>query len=259
VEVPPPPVTAAKPVSKIAAKPPRQIPSEPIAAARPEPAPISPRIEETKRPQKSPEQIRSPEPAAIAVPIIPIGASDVVLGLFLDVVSVQLTPELRMGSIRARPSSREVSLHIASAAMRAALPETGFQLGTIGLDEKGRIATMRLIPTRQPFKAAQTRNALEIGGITVVPMDSTKRVQLTPTADCRMTMHLLAQLELAGVELSSTFQISQLVLKTRNNTVRVTLNPQSSGQESSGTKCETLAVHLDHSAQITELLLNPIR
>jgi len=48
------------------------------------------------------------------------------------------------------------------------------------------------------------------------------------------------------------------VLKTRNSTVQVTLNPQAAGQENAGTKCESLSVHLDHSAQITELLLQPV-
>jgi hypothetical protein len=183
----------------------------------------------------------------------------VILGLFLDVVSVQLTPELRMGSIRAKPSSREVSLHVASPTMRATLSEIGFQLGPVGLDEHGRITTVRLIPTLAPFKASPTQSAFQIGGISVVPVNSVKQMQLTPAPHSSMTMHMLASLELAGVELSNTFQIAQLVLKNRTNTVRVTLKSQAAGQEETGTKCETLSVRLDNSAQIAELLLNPIR
>ena len=200
-----------------------------------------------------------PRPAIITAPVLSNGSNQVILGLFLDVVSVQLTPELRMGSIRAKPSSSEVSLHIASPAMRATLSEIGFQLGPVALDENGRITTVRLIPTRTPYKATPLQSALQIGGVSVVPINSTKRMQLTPAPHAPMTMHLLAHLELAGVELSPTFQIAQLVLKNRSNTVRVTLKSQPAGQEEGGTKCETLAVHLDHSAQIAELLLSPIR
>jgi hypothetical protein len=183
----------------------------------------------------------------------------VILGLFLDVVSVQLTPELRMGSIRARPSSFEVSLHMISPAARMKLPANGFQLGEVGLDGNGRISTIRLIPTQTPFKASQTRSALQIGAVSVVPIDSTRRVQLTPTPGAPMTLQMVANLELAGVELSPTFEISQLVLKNRSRVVRVTLNPQMAGQESNATVCETLSVGLDHAAHITELVLNPIR
>jgi hypothetical protein len=182
-----------------------------------------------------------------------------VLSLFLEVVSVQLTPELRMGSIRARPSSAEVSLHVVSPGAWAKLPQTGFKLGQVGLDGKGRIATMRLIPTQVPFKATVTQNALQIGAVSVVPIDSTSRMQLTPTAGAPMTLQLLARLELAGVELSPTFQVSQIVLRDHGHPIRVTMNSQTSGQEETGTACETVAVRLDHSAQIKELLLNPVR
>ncbi|MEY2486882.1 MAG: hypothetical protein QOH39_2530 [Verrucomicrobiota bacterium] len=212
-----------------------------------------------QRPDVGADQVPPAHPAIFTAPVLSNGSNQVILGLFLDVVSVQLTPELRMGSIRAKPSSSEVSLHIASPAMRATLSEIGFQLGPVALDENGRITTVRLIPTRTPYKATPLQSALQIGGVSVVPINSTRRMQLTPAPHAPMTMHLLAHLELAGVELSPTFQIAQLVLKNRSNTVRVTLKSQPAGQEEGGTKCETLAVHLDHSAQIAELLLSPIR
>ena len=44
-----------------------------------------------------------------------------------------------------------------------------------------------------------------------------------------MTMHLLAHLDLAGVELSSTFQVSQVVLKWRGSRVRITLSAKATG------------------------------
>jgi hypothetical protein len=72
-----------------------------------------------------------------------------------------------------------------------------------------------------------------------------------------MTLRLLAHLELAGVELSPTFQVSHLVLKNRGRPIRVSLNTQTT-QEQNGTTCEAVAVRLDHSAQIKELLLNTV-
>jgi hypothetical protein len=230
----------------------------PSEQAKPAPQPSSPPI--PKPPQRIlPEEAPVPSRETISTSVFSDGPNEVVLTLFLDVVSVQLTPELRMGSIRARPSSAEVSLHFISPGMRAKPPQTGFKLGQVGLDSYGRIATVRLVPTLAPFKGGQTRNSLQIGGVSVVPIDSTKRVQLTPTAGAPMTLQLLVHLEFVGVELSPTFQVSQLVLKDRGEPLRVSLNSQPGAQEQNGTKCETVDVRLDHSAHIAELLLNPLR
>src|SRR6202011_4336458 len=106
---------------------------------------------------------------------------EVVLGLFLEVLSMQLTPSLRMGTIRARPSSQTVSLHLSPAARTTIPVETGFQLGPAELEGSGRISTLRLIPTTQPLQRFETRNALQIGALDVVPHNSREHVRLTPT------------------------------------------------------------------------------
>lgn len=196
--------------------------------------------------------------ATISAPLVGRGLQEVVLGLFLEVVSLQLTPALRMGAIRAKPSSLTASLLVASPELRAALPPKGFQLGPVELDRFGKIATIRVVPTVQPFLPQETRNAFPIGGVAVVPENSHERLQLTSAENSPMRMHLQAKLELAGVELSSDFQISQLALKARSNHVRVTLNAQAIGQEKEGTTCEIALVQLDGSGRIAALLLNPV-
>ena len=70
-----------------------------------------------------------------------------------------------------------------------------------------------------------------------------------------MTMELLAQLEMGGVELSPAFQVAQLILKWRASAVRVTLDPKA--PEQSGASFDVSAVKLDGSGRIAELLLNP--
>jgi hypothetical protein len=267
---PPAPVAPvqAPPPAKIPATQPRPAQPPPIPFEQPVPHVISvaplPQVQQIPRPGLTttlPSRVESVAPVrtgAIAAPVLTTGVNEVVLGLFLEVVSLQLTPALRMGTIRAKPSSLTVSLHMASPALRAALPANGFQLGAIDLDRSGRIAAIRLIPTVQPFMPLQTRNALQIGGVAVVPENSHKLLQLTPSADSSMRMHLLAPMEVAGVELSSTFQISQLILKSRSNNVRVTLNEQAIESKQSGTACETVGVQLDGAARLKELTLNPI-
>jgi len=224
---------ASKSILAIASAPPTQ-PAESVTAARKVPT--------------------------VSAPPISSRQNDVVLGLFLQVISMQFTPQLRMGAVRARPSSFTVSLHMPSAALRETLPlKTGFQLGQTELDANGRITTLRLIPTLKPFQPAPTRNAFEIGDLAVVPAQARERVELIPAAAATMTMQLLAQLELVGVKLSPTFQVAQLILKWRSNAVRVTFSSNGIADEKSGAAFETAAIQLDNSARIAELLLNPIR
>jgi DNA-binding response OmpR family regulator len=243
-------------------------PVVPVQAPAPVTPAVSPTTSVSEVPPPEPEKPAQPEalPPAYAQPksyevgamstrVVSEGPNEVILSLFLEVVSVQLTPELRMGSIRAKPSSGEVSLHVLSPGALNNLPRTGFKLGPVGLDGRGRITTVRLVPTQQPVKDAPTQHSLQIGTVSVVPTDSTSRMQLTPAAGAPMTLQLLANLELAGVELSPTFQIAQIVLRDRGQPIRVTMN----SHEENGTACETVDVRLDRFAQIKELMLDPIR
>jgi hypothetical protein len=131
-------------------------------------------------------------------------------------------------------------------------------LGAVEVDPNSRIATVRVIPTVQPFKPLATRHDFQIGAVAVVPADSQERVRLTPKANAPMTMQLMARLELAGVELSEIFQVEQFVLKSRSNTAEVTFSSQAIGQEETHAMCEIAAVQLDDSASIAELVLKPI-
>jgi hypothetical protein len=197
------------------------------------------------------------ERAFAAVPVLSGKPNDIVLGLFLEVTSLQLTPSLRMGTVRARPSSQTVSLQVSSPGLQAALPPTGFQLGPIDLDRNGRISVIRLRPSVQPFTPLPTRNSFQIGGVSLVPFNSHERVQLTPAA-APMRMQLVAHLETAGVELSPSFQISHLILRNRHNHVRVSLSAEALTAEKAGTACEIVSVQIDNAAQIIELTLSAI-
>jgi DNA-binding response OmpR family regulator len=236
--------------------------SPPPVATRPSPAPKPPmpQIPEVAIVRAPPLVTERTTASAISAPVFSTQPNDVVLALFLEVLSMQLTASLRMGEIRAKPSSAAVSLRVSPAALRAALPvETSFELGRVELDGNGRIATVRLIPTIKPFQRLPTRNGFDIGGVAVVPINSHEQVQLTSTSAAPMRMQLLTHFELAGVELSPNFQVAQLVLKIRSTKMRVTLSSEAIGQEQTGATCEAAAVRLDDSAKLAELLLNPIK
>jgi hypothetical protein len=267
----PPPVAVPEPLAPMPpAAPPKQIiaPKSPISAvhepiARPEPKheiipppvsfrepvriPIEPRFEHRKQSTVAP-----------LVRVAPTDGSGAVLGLFLEVLSMQLTSQLQMGAIRARPASLIASLRLQSALARNAIPaETGFQIGPAQFSAEGRISMLRLLPTAKPLQPTQMRNAFEIGGVAVIPNEARARVQLTPSGTTPMTMELLAHLELNAVELTQNFQVAQLVLDWPASAVRVTLNPKA--PEQTAAKFEMRVEKLDSQGRIAELLLSPIR
>jgi DNA-binding response OmpR family regulator len=185
------------------------------------------------------------------------GDNDVVLGLFLEVISLQLTPMLQMGAIRARPSSFAVSLHVKSESLRGRIPlETGFELGRLELDGRGKIETIRLVPTRRPVERIATRNAFDIGEVTIVPSNAHERLQFTSAPNAPMTLQLLAEYEISAVELSATFEVSSLVLIPRGQKAQVRFTSAQPAGAPNGAQFETAVVRLDEGARISELLLS---
>ena len=247
----------------------KQIEERPPAPAIREPAPTPPPLQKqiVAEPPRRPPATLAPveshieEHALTTVPTIRVAPADgnaAVLGLFLEVVSMQLTSQLQMGAIRARPASLTASLRLQSAAARHAIPaELGFQLGPTKLSGQGRISTMRVVPTSRPFQPAQMRTAFEIGGVALIPNETRARVQLTPAGTTPMTMELRAHLELNAVELTPSFQVAQLILNWSSDVVRVTLNPKA--PEQTAARFGLRVLKLDDSGRIAELLLSPIK
>ena len=234
--------------------PPPPLPKE-IVPEKPRHAPTT----TTLAPVESHIEERTPmTPSPPTIRVAPADGNAAVLGIFLEVLSMQLTPQLQMGAIRARPASLIASLRLQSAAARSAIPaEIGFQLGPTKLNRDGRISMVRLLPTSKPFQPTQTRTSFEIGGVALIPNETRARVQLTPAGTTPMTMELITHLELNAVELSASFQVAQLILNWTTNAVRVTLNPKA--PEQTAAKFELRVVRLDGSGRIAELLLQPIK
>ena len=241
---PPPPVVRE---SVVRPRPREEITPPPVIAREPVRIPIESRIEQRKTAATAP-----------AISVAPTDGSGAILGLFLEVISMQLTSQLQMGAIRARPASLMASLRLESAAARNAIPaETGFQIGAAQFSSEGRISVLRLLPTLTPLQRGQTRNAFEIGGVAVIPNETRARVQLTPAGTTPMTMELWAHLELSAVELTPNFQVAQLILNWITNAVRVTLNPKS--PEQTAARFQMRIQKLDSAGRIAELLLTPIK
>jgi hypothetical protein len=166
----------------------------------------------------------------------------------MEVVAVQFTPRFQIGAIRARPTASTLSLTHSSAPAENLL--AGFEIGPVELDAGGRIQTIRVLPTRQPAKAVETRTQLVINDLALVNQNAS--IQVTAGQSAPMTIQLVALFKVASVELSDRFEVAQLVLQPAGTRVRVILDPQSRAIS----EFETAQVRLDPSQRIAEFVLN---
>ena len=246
----------------------------PIASA-PLPPPVHPPSMEVVEPVVMPpvappplviaRDIRPTEPSLYELPSMPstrparvtgnVGGG-IVLGLGMEVVSVQFTPRFQIGTIRARPAATTLSLTPLLASSEAQkLLEAGFELGPVDLGPDGRIKTLRVQPTRKPAETVHTHAGFDINDVRLV--NEAACIQFNAGMSVPMTMRLVAIFRVAGVELSDRFEVAQLVLQPEGNRVRVTLDQQPGG--AAGTEFETIGVRLDASARIGEFVLSSIQ
>ncbi|MEY2559360.1 MAG: hypothetical protein QOE34_2785 [Verrucomicrobiota bacterium] len=237
--------------------PPIEVKEAPVFVRPPAPSPAP--IE-----TKGPVVIRPAEPALFEPPPIALRPSPsakvatskggaVLLGLGMEVISVQFTPRLQIGTIRAKPSATTLSLtQLLAASGTESFWGPGFELGMVELDPQGQIKTMRVVPTRRPADSIRMHNGFDINQVELVNGDAC--IQLVSGTTAPMTMQLVAIFKVAAVELSDRFEVAQLVLQPEGSRVRITLDPQARG--AAGAEFETVKVKLDSSARIAEFVLN---
>jgi DNA-binding response OmpR family regulator len=202
--------------------------------------------EPLRQPQSAPEPVVIEASPIVEPPVTPAGGgwlesrvtpvrlaqvrnNDVILGVPLEVTSLQFSPSLQIAGIRARPTSRLVSLHIDPASVGMRLPDAGFELDGVHLDTRGQMETLRLAPANGRRAAVGPRAAVGIGDINVLRSNGYSAVQLVPTSAAPMRLRLLAPFELAAVELTPTFGVAHLVLRSGGGKMRVTLQPEAGG------------------------------
>jgi len=168
----------------------------------------------------------------------------------MEVISVQFTPRFQVGTIRARPSAKTLSL--TQPSMAENIWGSGFELGKVELDPHGQIRTIHVVPTRRPAEPVRTHNGFDINNVALV--NGNAGIELSAGTAAPMTLQLVAVFKVAGVELSDRFEVAQLILQPAGNRVRITLDSQPRG--TTGTEFDTMRVRLDSSARISEFVLN---
>lgn len=245
---PTPPPPAPPPPNQIEIAEAIAIPAVPV----PEPSPALREIRPAEPAILEPPPLSSARPARLPGP----NGGAVVLGLGMEVISVQFTPRFQIGTIRAKPSATTLSLtQLLMPADAENRWGAGFELGAVELGSDGRIRSMRVRPTRKPAESIRTHNGFDINDVNLV--NETACIQFTAGTSAPMTMQLVAVFKVAGVELSDQFEVAQLVLQPESSRVRITLEPQAGG--AAGTEFETVGVRLDPSGRIAEFVLRSLQ
>lgn len=241
IVIPPP----SPPASSIAITEPTPAVETRVVSHRPIPRDIRP---------GEPELLDSPplHPVARAAKLAEPNGRALILGLGVEVTSVQFTARFQIGTIRAKPSLATLSLtHLLTPSVAENRTGAGFELGTAQLDSDGRIRTLRVVPTRRPADPIRTHNGFQIHNVKLLNENA---IQLVAGTSAPMTMQLVGVFTVAAVELSDQLEVAQLVLQPEGSRVRITLDPRARG--TAGTEFETVGVRLDGSGRITEFVLN---
>jgi CheY-like chemotaxis protein len=245
VEAPP---AASEPLRQPRAhSPPPQASAEPTL-----PLPEQPAVEPSTPPPQAPTFTGSAVPASIPE----AKQNAVVLAMPLEVTSIQLSTALEIRAIRAKPYSRNVSVHILPEPKSSATATSqSFELDQVDLDARGQMATVRLTPAVQPIEAPPLSTTLMVADLSVTPQDGGGTLQILPGAVSPMRIQLLALFELIGIELAAGFRIGHLVLRTCNAKVRVNLTQENAH---TGVTFRTAQILLDHSSRIAEVLFDAV-
>ena len=179
-------------------------------------------------------------------------SSTVVLTLPLEIASIQFSPSFQVRAIRARAHSSIVSIHmLPEAGSRVRAAAMVFKLDHVELDARGQIRTARLTPSAQPIVAPDAGSSVIVGDVDAFPDDGTIEVTSSPKKPTRI--QLFALFDIVAVELTATFGVEHLVLRTRGAKVRLHLGP---GEPGTGITFQSAQVLLDHSGLIAEVLLD---
>ena len=233
-------------------------PSAPAEAPPPASPTEPPSVETPALPVVSRAAVPAPEPvitqpetlSAIA-PVV--RQTQVIVTLPMEVVSMQLTSFFRMDELKLKPVGSSVAVKMSDRGGMIGVPvDTGFHLEAAELDAKGKIATIRLTPALQPPPLAAGESSFAIGNLNLLGANGYQNVELTATEAAAMHVQVTAQFELVSVELSLSFGVAAMILKSRSTTVQI-----KTGAAGDGAPFEVNEVQLDPSARLETLFVRP--
>jgi hypothetical protein len=135
---------------------------------------------------------------------------------------MQLTPSFKMGALQLRPTSKIVTMRLASSQQPqpAMNLQVTFEISKIQ-PSGGGLGTVRLTPSQQQRPTVVGSPSFTVGGMQLVSNFESAPVQLTPSQQA--TVMVTGSFQIATVEFSPSFEIASIVLNSTAKQVAVAL------------------------------------
>jgi hypothetical protein len=213
--VPPMEPFAVAPVTMVPVYSPNAISNEPVSSR-------------TTTPLIMPEQAEPNEVPAVDTPRpVPAAHTPVQLTFSFEIISVQLTPTLKVRALHVRPASKIVTMRLAPSQhpQPEMHPQVAFEIVEIQSADSG-LGTVRLIksPHQRQQPVAIASPSFEVAALQPVSSsDGPAVVQLAPSEQGQAHVQVTADFQMAKVEFSSRFEITAVVLNSTSRHVSVHL------------------------------------
>ena len=166
------------------------------------PQPIS-MTEATSTPTCAPAQ-PAPSPAVSLQPRAGNGHTEVQLTFSLEIASMQITPTFKLNDLHLKPTSKVVSMRLASPQDRMNLQAT-FELAKIEVSGES-FSNVHLAPTTQQRPDVLNSSSLAISGIEFIAGEGAAPLQLTPSHQEQASVQLTAEFQIAANRIHSALR-----------------------------------------------------
>lgn len=203
--------------------------------------------------------VRSPAPAMEVQQPTRAMHTAVELTFFLEIASMQLTPTFAMSGLQLKPTSKVVTMRLASP--QQSQPPTNlqatFEVAGIQLFD-GTIGTIRLAPSAQKKPPALSSPSLAISGLELRASAGSAPVQLTPSHQEQASVQLTAEFQIAAIEFSPLFEITAIVLNGTSKKVSMQLPGSGPNSIDSAPIFEIENVQLGGNSELGTIQVNPL-
>ena len=151
------------------------------------------------------------------------------LTIGFEVVSLQLTPYFKPGSLQLRSISNAVSLHLVAAKPDGTPLAAGisFQIEQVELDDASHFRSLVLKPLGELRAPTAPRPSLQVDHVAMTNLDSGAPIAVTASAHATTAVQVFGSFAIAEIEFTPAFEIGSLRLTPASNRVRVRVSPTS--------------------------------
>src|SRR5438046_5722306 len=169
---------------------------------------------------------------------------------------MQLTPSFKMGVLKVRPTSKLVTMRLASSQQPqpAMNLQASFEIAKIQ-PAGGTFGNIRMTPSQQKPTATGSPS-FAVAGLQLVSNFEATPVQLTPSQKEQATVFVTVPCQISTIEFSPSLEIASILLNSSSKQVSVQLPSASPGAGEGAPMFEIANLQLSESGDVSMMQLN---